>query len=148
MSYSHKTIKLDLRHALEAISDVTTPDGWYRLGLALGLSPGALDTIQSHPDLSSHKRMMLRKWLQGDVNASWKKLAFALTAIGHEVLAQRISSQYNLGVMEPAAIEEDERCMLRHFIVYIRQLLVVNVFVVKTTTSAGGWLSLFIIPLL
>ena len=67
---------------------------WYNLGLQLGLPAALLDTITAHPDIEDHGRMMLSKWLETDPDASWEKLAAAMTTIGQKATATTIRRQF------------------------------------------------------
>ena len=63
--------------------------------LQLELSPSTLDTIASdHQTADDCKRVMLRKWLQSDPEASWERLAAALALTGHKTTAAVIRSQF------------------------------------------------------
>ena len=96
MSDRLKDLELELREVILALEDV---DGtqWYNLGLQLRLSPSILDTIATdHQTTDDRKRVMLRKWLQSDPEASWERLAAALALIGLETTAAKIRSQFPL----------------------------------------------------
>ena len=93
MSDHPRDLELELCDVLIALTDVGGKE-WYDLGLQLHLSPSTLDTIAAHPSVEDHKRMMLRKWLQQDPEASWEKLASALTLIGHKTTAANIRNQF------------------------------------------------------
>ena len=79
--------KLDLKAAVVAVKDVTK---WYDLGLQLGLPESTLYLIATHPDIEGRLRTMLSKWLRSDTEASWEKLADALSIIGEKVAAENI----------------------------------------------------------
>ena len=93
MSDRPEDLELELRDILIALIDVGGKQ-WYDLGLQLRLSPSILDTIAAHPNIEDHKRMMLRKWLQQDPEATWEKLASALTLIGHKTTATNVRNQF------------------------------------------------------
>ena len=87
MSDRLKDLELELRDVIVAIKGTQ----WYDLGLQLKLSPSTLDTIAADNQTSDDcKRVMLRKWLQSDPEASWERLAAALTLTGHEAAAAGI----------------------------------------------------------
>ena len=67
---------------------------WHDLGVQLDLPDATLTTIALHPDIESHLRMMLSKWLQYDPEASWEKLADALNTIGKNVIAANIRQRF------------------------------------------------------
>ena len=67
---------------------------WYNLGLQLGLPSSTLDTVAAHPNTDDHGRMILSEWLQTDPDASWEKLAAAMTTIGQKAIATTIRSQF------------------------------------------------------
>ena len=68
------------------LKDALTGTQWYDLGLQLRLPSSTLDTIATHSD-HEQNLMMLREWLQTDPEASWDKLADALTMIGQKATA-------------------------------------------------------------
>lgn len=86
-------LELELRDVIIALADVGGRE-WYDLGLQLHLSPSTLDTIAAHPNVEDHKLMMLKKWLHQDPEASWEKLASALTLIGHKTTAASVRNQF------------------------------------------------------
>ena len=93
MSDRPEDLELELRDVIIALTDFGGRE-WYDLGLQLHLSPSTLDTIAAHPNVEDHKQMMLKKWLQQDPEASWEKLANALTLIGHKTTAASIRNQF------------------------------------------------------
>ena len=102
MSDRLKDLELELRDVVVALKDISGTQ-WYDLGLQLKLSPATLDTIAAHHNVDDHKRMMLRKWLQSDPEASWEKLAAALTVTGHKTAAAVIRRQFS-----PVTTSKDE----------------------------------------
>ena len=111
MSDRLKDLELELRDVIIALKDVAGTQ-WYDLGLQLRLSPSTLDTIASdHQAADDCKRMMLRKWLQSDPEASWERLAAALTLTGYETTATVIKHQFSLNStskVEDSTTEEDK----------------------------------------
>ena len=96
MSDRLKDLELELRDIIVAIKDVAGTQ-WIDLGLQLKLSPSILDTIAADNQTSDDcKRVMLRKWLQSDPEASWERLATALALTGHETAAAVIRRQFSL----------------------------------------------------
>ena len=91
MSDRSSDLDLKLQHIVIAVQDVGE---WYDLGLQLGLSDSTLASIASHPDVSGHKRRMLSEWLKRDTEASWDKLASALSIIGENVVSANIRSRF------------------------------------------------------
>ena len=81
-----------LQHIVIAVKDVITE--WYDLGLHLGLPDSILRLINSSPDIEGHLRMMLSKWLDYDPEASWNKLAKALSTMEKNAIAANIRSKY------------------------------------------------------
>jgi len=65
---------------------------WYQLGVQLGLTPGTLSTIQmNYPrDAQRCKSEVLLSWFRNTPHVSWLKLAQALEAMGHRVLAESL----------------------------------------------------------
>ena len=118
MSDRLKDLEVELRDVVVALKDVAGTQ-WYDLGLQLQLSPSTLDTIAAHHNVDDHKRMMLRKWLQSDPEASWEKLAAALTLIGHKTTAAVIRRQFSLVTTKDQGgsdngTEEDKICKFYH----------------------------------
>ena len=111
MSDRLKDLEVELRDVIVALKDVAGTQ-WYDLGLQLKLPPSILDTIASdHQTADDCKRIMLRKWLQSDPEASWEKLAAALTLTGHETTAAVIRRQFSLisiSKNEDSTTEEDK----------------------------------------
>lgn len=103
MSDRIKDLEVELRQVVSVLRDVSGSQ-WYDLGLELRLTPAILDSIASHPDVESHKRMMLRKWLQEDPSATWEKLACALAHVGLKSIAAKIRSQFVITV----TVDEDK----------------------------------------
>ena len=83
--------KLELRNVMLAVRDVTK---WHDLGLQLGLADATLALIATYPDIEGHLRMMLAKWLRSDTEASWEKLADALSIIGEKVAAENVRRHF------------------------------------------------------
>ena len=128
MSTHPEDLELQLRDVVIALKDVAGTQ-WYDIGLQLKLPPSILDTIAAHHNADDHKRMMLRKWLQSDPEASWERLAAALTLAGHESAAANVRSQFvRVAVEVVAETEQDEICEFSYCIVsksYINQRLFV-----------------------
>ena len=96
MSDRQIELEIELREVIVALKDVSGTQ-WYDLGLQLKLPPSILDAIASdHQTADDCKRMMLRKWLQSDPEASWEKLAVALSLTGHKTTAAVIKRQFSL----------------------------------------------------
>ena len=92
MSDRPSDLKLpELKDVVIAVKDVAE---WRDLGLQLGLPDATLASIAMHPDIEGHRRMMLSKWLESDLEASWEKLADALNKIGKNVIADNIRRQF------------------------------------------------------
>ena len=105
MSVRPADLKLELKDVLLAVTDVTE---WYELGLHLSMPLSILDRIAADPDIKGHKRMMLHDWLQYDAEASWEKLAAALTTIGKKAIATNIRRQFlGLAAESAASVQED-----------------------------------------
>ena len=107
MSVPPADLKLELKDVLLAVTDVTE---WYELGLQLSLPLSILDRIAADPDFNGHKRMMLHDWLQYDDEATWEKLAAALTKIGKKAIATNIRRQFlGLAPESGAGAQEDAK---------------------------------------
>ena len=108
---SENITEFKLQHIVVAVRDVNTE--WYGLGLQLGLPEHILKPIGSHPDVEDHLRVMLSKWLDYDPQASWDKLAKALTAMGKNAIAANINvgavSETQIAGKLPASDQEDTK---------------------------------------
>ena len=113
MSDCASDLEFKLKHIVIAIQDVGE---WYDLGLQLGLPDSTLASITSHPDVRGHKRLMFSEWLKRDTEASWDKLAGALSIIGENVVSANIRSRFmkaaatTPGPVVDASNEDDETC--------------------------------------
>ena len=90
-AYSLSDSRPELRDVLVVLQDVTE---WQDLGIYLGLPDATIRQIASHHDVMGHKRMMISEWLKYDTEASWTKLAWALTCMRKNVIADDIRRQY------------------------------------------------------
>ena len=107
MSDRPADLKLELKDVLLAVTDVTE---WYELGLHLSMPVSILDRIAADPDIKGHKRMMLHDWLQYDDEATWEKLAVALTKIGKKAIATNIRRQFlELAAESGAGVQQDTK---------------------------------------
>ena len=78
---------------------------WEDLGLLLGFSDAAIKEISSIVgEVDMKRRVMVSKWLQSDLEATWSKLAKALLEMNppYKVLAADIRRQYCPNVAEAA----------------------------------------------
>lgn len=67
---------------------------WQGLGLHLGLKPELLEFIAQNYAPELQKQMMVIKWLQSDVEATWEKLAGALEKIDMDKVAASIRERF------------------------------------------------------
>ena len=110
-------LDFELQHIVIAVQDVGE---WYDLGLQLGLPDSTLAAIASHPDVSGHKRRMLSEWLKRDTEASWDKLASALSVIRENVVSANVRSRFmeaaatTPGPVVDASNEDDKTCKPLH----------------------------------
>ena len=117
MSDRASDLDFKLQHIVIAVQDV---GDWYDLGLQLGLPDSTLAAIASHPDIRGHKRLMLSEWLKRDTEASWDKLASALSIIGENVVSANIRSRFvkaaatTPGPVLDASNEDDKTCKPLH----------------------------------
>ena len=109
MATRPEDLEIELSRVVIALKDVAGKQ-WYDLGLQLRLSPSTLNTIAADDQTSDDcKRTILKKWLQSDPEASWERLAAALTLIGHETIAANIRTQFvKIAVQVVAEAEQDE----------------------------------------
>ena len=83
---------------------------WHDLGLQLDLPESSLKLIATHPDIEGHLRMMLSEWLQYDPEATWEKLATALSKIGKNAIAANVRQQFVSGTPAQSLEQEARRC--------------------------------------
>jgi hypothetical protein len=72
---------------------------WEELGLNLGLSDAVIREIRSMiGDVSIKRMVMMSKWIQSDLEATWSKLAKALLKMNppYKVVAAKIRQQRGL----------------------------------------------------
>ena len=72
---------------------------WEELGLYLGLSDAMIKEIRStYGDVSTKRMIMMSKWIQSDLEATWSKLAKALLKMNppYKVVAAKIRQQHGL----------------------------------------------------
>ena len=84
---------------------------WEELGLHLGLSLAAIMEIRSIPGGVGEKRIvMMSKWLQSDLEATWDKLAKALLKLNYKVLSTQIRKKFCSSCTEVAGSPQAVRC--------------------------------------
>ena len=101
--------KPELKDLLIAVKDIVN---WHDLGLHLDLPESKLASIATHPDIEGHRRMMLSEWLQFDPEASWEKLATALSKIGKNAIAANVRREYMNSVQSPEQEAKRRKCIL------------------------------------
>ena len=68
---------------------------WDMLGTYLGLSESEIQVIErDHHDTARRRLVMLNKWMEKDVNASWEKVIDALKSISQIRLAHQLKKKY------------------------------------------------------
>ena len=89
--------KPKLKDLVIALRDL---DECHALGLQLDLPESTLKLIDKHHDSKDHLRMMLSEWLQFDPEASWEKLATAISKIGKNAIAANVRREF-MGIAQP-----------------------------------------------
>ena len=85
---------------------------WDELALHLGLSDAAIKEISSMVgEVSLKRRVMISKWLQSDLEATWSKLAKALLKMNppYKVLAANIRQQYSCPSLEAVTHQDGQK---------------------------------------
>ena len=85
---------------------------WEELGLNLGLSDAVIKEIRSMiGDVTIKRIIMVSKWIQSDLEATWSKLAKALLKMNppYKVVAAKIRQQHGLS-SEPRKELGGEKC--------------------------------------
>ena len=103
----------ELKDLLIAVKEIVN---WHDLGLHLDLPESKLASIATHPDIEGHRRMMLSEWLQFDPEASWEKLATALSKIGKNAIAANVRREFVIVSGPPAQSLEQETKKRMHSI--------------------------------
>ena len=68
---------------------------WDILGTYLGLSEGEIQVIErDHHDTARRRLVMLNKWMEKDVNATWEKVIDALKSMSQIRLANQLKEKY------------------------------------------------------
>ena len=68
---------------------------WDILGTYLGLSESEIQVIErDHHDTARRRLVMLNKWMEKDVNASWEKVIDALKSMSQIRLAHQLKEKY------------------------------------------------------
>ena len=113
--------RVSINEALPLLQEVVE---WEELGLHLGLSDAAIKEIRSMvgETISIKRMVMMSRWLQIDLEATWSKLANALLKMNppYKVLAAKIRQQRGLLTPEPGArqdasarqVSSGEKCKL------------------------------------
>ena len=85
---------LDMSEVLKSLDQVV--DGWFRLGLELGLSASHLRAVELDcRRIGERKREMVWKWMtSAALNPTWCSLANALHAIELHVVADKVSVEH------------------------------------------------------
>ncbi len=95
-------------------------DQWYNLGLALNLTPGALDAIKGqYKDPKECLRDAVKAWLNMSPDPSWKAIVHALrsTIVGRDSSARRLEQEYCMQQQsEPPAGKNDHGNACSHFV--------------------------------
>ena len=81
---------------------------WQGLGLHLGLKPELLEFIAQNYAPELQKQMMVIKWLQSDVDATWEKLAGALEKIDMNTMAANIRERFMSTIVECQSQSESD----------------------------------------
>ena len=85
---------LEMSEVLSSLDEVV--DGWFRLGLELGLSASLLRTIElDYHRIEKWKREMVWKWMNSvALNPTWCSLVNALHAINMHAVAEKVSVEH------------------------------------------------------
>lgn len=85
---------MKLLDVVNAVEQLRVPEA-RQLAFQLGVSPQHLDDIDDEfRDSFSRKRRYIQRWLDSDLEASWKKLILALKQIDKNVLAAKVESEH------------------------------------------------------
>ena len=94
LSYIDLYFPLDMSEVLKFLDQVV--DGWFRLGLELGLSASHLRAIEhDYHRIGERKREMVWKWMtSAALNPTWCSLANALRAVELHAVADKVSVEH------------------------------------------------------
>ena len=84
----------------------------HALGLQLDLPESRLKLIDKHHDSKDHLRMILSEWLQFDPEASWEKLAIALSKIGKNAIAANVRREHVSSIQSQEQEAKRRKCTL------------------------------------
>ena len=83
---------------------------WDVLGIFLGLSESEIEVIErDHHDTARRRIVMLKNWMDKDVNASWEKVIDALKSMLKNVLANQLKEKYCTCESNPPATAAGSR---------------------------------------
>ena len=85
---------LEMSEVLKCLDQVV--EGWFRLGLELGLSASLLQAIElDYHRIGERKRQMVCKWMNSaTLNPNWCSLYNALHAMDMHAVAEKISVEH------------------------------------------------------
>ena len=82
-------------HDLRLVRELGQVPQWDILGIYLGLSESEIQVIErDHHDTARRRLVMLNKWMEKDVNASWEKVIDALKSMSQIRLANQLKEKY------------------------------------------------------
>ena len=77
---------------------------WDVLGTYLGLDESEIEVIErDHHDTARRRLVMLSKWIEKDVDASWEKVIDSLKSMSHIRLANQLKEKYSTSESNPPA---------------------------------------------
>ena len=102
--------RVPINEALPLLQEVVE---WEELGFHLDLSDAAIKEIRAMvgETLSIKRMVMLSRWLQSDLEATWAKLAKALLKMNppYKVLAAKIKQQYSCPSLEAVTVTHQDQ---------------------------------------
>ena len=110
--------KPELKNLVIALRGVVE---YHDLGLQLDLPESTLKLIDKHHDSKDHLRMMLSEWLQFDPEASWEKLATALSRMGKNAIAASVRREF---VIVSSVQSQEQEAKRRKCTSYVIQIII------------------------
>ena len=99
----HVYVRAAVTHDL-LVRELSQVPQWDVLGIYLGLDESDIEVIErDHHDTARRRLVMLSKWSEKDVNASWEKVIDSLESMSQIRLANQLKEKYCISESNPLA---------------------------------------------
>ena len=100
----HVYVQAAVTHDL-LVRELSQVPQWDVLGTYLGLDESEIEVIErDHHDTARRRLVMLSKWMEKDVDASWEKVIDSLKSMSQIRLANQLKEKYCSSDSDPLAI--------------------------------------------